>query len=191
MNIKQSIMLVVVGFIVLIGINTFVGFSASQKLGGLLDYISGPAWNAADGAMEGQIGLEAQIIVLQKLYYNEKTLAEVQHVLDEAIAMENEALGRMKKSGLMEPSTVSKLDQQLTNYHATRSALVNKLQTGNEAAEEYAQLNNQLDGLLGFIGEMEEEADGKVESETGNVAQLQSAASVKLFAALLISIVMA
>jgi methyl-accepting chemotaxis protein len=191
MNIKQSIMLVVAGFIALIGINTFVGFSASQKLGGLLDYISGPAWNAADGAMEGQIGLEAQIIVLQKLYYNEKTLAEVQHVLDEAIAMENEALGRMKKSGLMEPSTVSKLDQQLTNYHATRSALVNKLQTGNEAAEEYAQLNNQLDSLLGFIGEMEEEADGKVESETGNVAQLQSAASVKLFAALLISIVMA
>ncbi|MDF3013676.1 MAG: hypothetical protein K0Q78_1880, partial [Cellvibrio sp.] len=28
MNIKQSIMLVVAGFIALIGINTFVGFSA-------------------------------------------------------------------------------------------------------------------------------------------------------------------
>ncbi|WP_331351353.1 methyl-accepting chemotaxis protein [Cellvibrio sp. UBA7671] len=191
MNIKQSIMLVVAGFIALIGINTFVGFSASQKLGGLLEYISGPAWNAADGAMEGQIGLEGQIIVLQKLYYNEKSLAEMQSVLDAAIAMENDALGRMKASGLMGQATVSKLDQQLNNYHATRAALISKLQAGTVATEEYNQLNSQLDGLLAFIGEMEEEADSKVESETGNVEQLQSAASVKLFAALLVSIAMA
>src|SRR5688572_11470418 len=146
MNIKQSIMLVVVGFIVLIGINTFVGFSASQKLGSLLDYISGPAWNAADGAMEGQIGLEAQIIVLQKLYYNEKSLTEMQSILNDAIAMENDALGRMKASGLMGQATVSKLDQQLNNYHATRAALISKLQAGTVAAEEYNQLNSQLDG---------------------------------------------
>lgn len=191
MNIKQSIVLVVAGFIALIGINTFVGFGASQKLGGLLDYISGPAWNAADGAMEGQIGLEAQIIVLQKLYYNEKSLSEMQSVLDDAIAMENEALGRMKASGLMGQATVNKLDQQLNNYHATRTALISKLQSGVVAAEEYDQLNNQLDGLLVFIGEMEEEADGKVESETGNVEHLQSAASIKLFSALLISVAMA
>ena len=191
MNIKQSIMLVIAGFIALIGINTFVGFSASQKLGNLLEYISGPAWSAADGAMEGQIGLEAQIIALQKLYYNEKTLAEVQAALDDAIAMENEALGRMKASGLMGQATIQKLDQQLTNYHATRAALLSKLQSGTVATAEYNQLNNQLDGLLAFIGEMEEEADGKVESETGNVVQLQRSASVKLFAALLVSVAMA
>ena len=191
MNIKKSIMLVVAGFIALIGVNTFVGLSASQKLGGLLDYISGPAWDAADGAMEGQIGLEAQIIALQKLYYNEKPLAELQTVLDDAIAMENEALGRMKASGLMEQATISKLDQQLNSYHATRSALINKLQAGTMAAAEYEQLNGQLDELLAFIGEMEEEADGKVESETANVVQLQATASVELFGALLVSVAMA
>ena len=191
MNIKQSIMLVVGGFIALIGINTFVGFSASQKLGNLLDYISGPAWSAADGAMEGQIGLEAQIIVLQKLYYQEKSFADLKTVLDDAIAMENEALGRMKASGLMSPATINKLDQQLANYHATRSALLSKLQAGTEAADEYSQLNNQQDELLTFIGAMEEEADAKVESETRNVDQLERSATVKLFSALVISIVMA
>lgn len=191
MNIKQSIILVVAVFITLIGINTYVGFSSSQKLGALLDYISGPAWNAADGAMEGQIGLEAQIIVLQKLYYNEKTITEVQPQLDDAIAMENEALGRMKSSGLMGSATVAELDQKLMEYRATRAALINKMQAGTGATAEYQKLNNQLDELLVFIGEMEEEADGKVESETGNVAALQTAATVKLFGALLVSIVMA
>lgn len=191
MNIKQSIMLVVAGFIALIGVNTFVGFSASQKLGALLEYISGPAWSAADGAMEGQIGLQSQIIVLQKLYHEESTLAELQSTLDDAIALENEALGRMKGSGLMASATISKLDQQLASYHVTRTALINKLQSDAAADVEYNQLNSQLDGLLEFIGEMEAEADGKVESETSNVDQLQSSATTKLFSALVISVVMA
>lgn len=191
MNIKQSIMWMVGGFIALIGINTFVGFSASQKLGELLEYISGPAWNAADGAMEGQIGLQAQIIVLQKLYYAESTLAEMQTTFDEAIALENEALGRMKESGLMAPATLSTLDKKLESYHATRTALINKVQADVVAVVEYNQLNNQLDELLAFIGTMEEEADGKVESETSNVDQLQSSATIKLLTALVISIVMA
>ena len=191
MNIRQSITCVVAVFIVLIGINTYVGFNSSQKLGALLDYISGPAWNAADGAMEGQIGLEAQIIALQKLYHNEATYAEIQTVFEDAIAMENEALTRMKNSGLMSPATIANLDQQLTEYHTTRDALINKLQSGTVAVTEYQQLNNQLDELLNFIGKMEEEADAKVESETGNVEQLQSAASIKLFSALLISVAMA
>lgn len=191
MSIRQSIIWVVAGFIALIGINTFVGLSSTEKLGGLLDYISGPAWNAADGAMEGQIGLEAQIIALQKLYYREKSLAEIQTHLDGAIAMEEEALGRMKKSGLMGDNTVAKLDQLLAQYHQTRSALLAKLQAGSDATQEYNQLNNLMDQLLEFIGQMEEEADSKVESETGNVAQLQSSAKYKLLGALLVSIVLA
>ncbi len=191
MTIKQSIMLVIGGFVALLGINTFVGLSASQKLGGLLDYISGPAWNAADGAMEGQIGLEAQIIALQKLYHAENSFSQLESQLNDAIAMENEALTRMKASGLMSATTVSTLNQQLENYHRTRTALINKLQTGQSAAAEYAQLNNQLDQLLAFIGDMEAEADTKVESETGNVHSLQTSAHAKLVGAFIISIFMA
>lgn len=190
MSIKRSIIWVIVGFVALIGINTFVGLNVSQKLGGLLNYISGPAWNAADGAMEGQIGLEAQIIVLQKLYYREKTFAEVKSHFDEALAMEEDALGRMKESGLMGNATVTKLNQLLAEFHRTRDALLGKLQAGGEAAAEYEQLNNLMDQLLSFIGEMEEEADGKVESETGNVAALQSAAKIKLLSAFSVSIIL-
>lgn len=191
MSIKQSIIWVIVGFVALIGINTFVGLSSSQKLGGLLNYISGPAWNAADGAMEGQIGLEAQIIALQKLYYREKTFAEVKTQFEDAVAMEEDALGRMKESGLMGDATVARLNQLLAQYHQARSALLGKLQSGSEAHAEYQQLNNLMDQLLAFIGEMEEEADGKVESETGNVAELQTTAKIKLLSALAVSVVLA
>ena len=45
------------------GINTYVGYSATEQMANMLTYITGPAWNTADGAMEGQIELEKQIIV--------------------------------------------------------------------------------------------------------------------------------
>lgn len=191
MSIKQSIIWVVVGFVALIGINTFVGLNSSEKLGALLDYMAGPAWSAADGAMEGQIGLEGQIIALQKVYYQEKSLAEVKPQLDAAIAMETEALERMKNSGLMGSATVTRLNQMLGEYHQVRDALIASLQAGTQAQDEYQKLGALVDQLLGFIGEMEEEADSKVESETGNVAQLQSSAKIKLFTAFAVSILLA
>lgn len=191
MNIKHSIITGVAAFIAIVSVNTYVGYSASQKLGALLEYISGPAWNAADGAMEGQIGLEAQIILLQKMYHGELSYSQAQAGLDDAIAMENEALGRMKSSGLMGNTTITTLNNQLEQFHSTRTALIENLQRGQNAANEYSQLNKQLDELLAFIGEMEEEADGKVENETANVDALQASAQMKLMIALAISIAMA
>ncbi|WP_052417744.1 methyl-accepting chemotaxis protein [Cellvibrio mixtus] len=191
MSIKQSIIWVVVGFVALIGINTFVGLSTTHKLGSLLDYLSGPAWNAADGAMEGQIGLQAQIIALQKMYHREKNFAEIQTQFDAAVAMENQALERMKNTGLMGDAIVARLDQLLNQFHQTRDVLLEKLKTGNEAAAEYQQLNSLMDQLLAFIGEMEEDADGKVEGETGNVAHVQSLAKIELLGALSVSVVLA
>ena len=39
-----------------------VGLYGINRLSGLLDFITGPAWNTADGAMEGSIGIEAEMI---------------------------------------------------------------------------------------------------------------------------------
>jgi len=191
MKIKHSITVGIAAFIAIVSINTFVGYSISQKLGGLLNYISGPAWNAADGAMEGQIGLEAQIILLQRIYYKEITYSQARQELEEAIAFEDEALGRMKSSGLMSKGTVSTLNAQLEEFHHTRAALLNKLQQDRPASQEYEKLNKHIDTLLGFIGEMEEEADGKVENETANVQEMQDAAQMKLIMAFTGSIALA
>lgn len=76
MKIKTFIVLAISALLFVLALNTVVGLRTSSQLGGLLEYISGPAWNAADGAMEGQIGLQAQIIILQQIYYGESTLAE-------------------------------------------------------------------------------------------------------------------
>ncbi len=49
MNIKQSILAGLAAFLVAMGINTYVGYSATVQMSNMLTYITGPAWNTADG----------------------------------------------------------------------------------------------------------------------------------------------
>lgn len=190
MTIKQSILLGIFMVMLIMLANVSIGLSASEKLGGMLEYISGPAWNAADGAMEGQIGLEAQILILQKNYYQETSLKESEAHLNRVIEMEDEALGRMRDSGLMDAHTIANLNSMLNVYHSTRDALIGKLKQGVSGTEEYNKMKAQVEELLTFISAMEEEADSKVESETGHVVELQRNAKIKLLCGLLISLLL-
>jgi methyl-accepting chemotaxis protein len=191
MSIKNAVIAGVSAFIAIILLNTYIGLSATRQLGGLLSYISGPAWQAADGAMEGQIGLEAQIIILQRYYHAEINQAQASEQLRDAINMEQAALGRMKKSGLINTRTISELDNKLADFETTRTALFSKLNNQQDASNEYRKLTNLLDQLLTFIGTMEEEADATVENQTANIDALQTGAMFKLISALIISIILA
>lgn len=191
MTIKNAIIAGISAFVAIILLNTYVGMRTSHQLGGLLSYISGPAWQAADGAMEGQIGLEAQIIILQRYYHAEINQTQAGEQLRHAITMEQEALERMKKSGLINTRTTAELDNKLEDFATTRTALLNKLNNQQDASSEYQKLTSHLDELLEFIGKMEEEADATVESQTANIETLQNAAIFKLMSALVISILIA
>lgn len=190
MTIKNSILLGFVAFLIIMGINTWVGYQASHRLGEMLDYISGPAWNAADGAMEGQIGIEAQIILLQKIYHQKMTASEADADYKAALEMETDALGRMKASGLMSKKTMEELDLEIHSFHSVRDELWNKLVSNQDASIEYVKLDKQVAQLLDFIGLMEEEADGKVENETKNLDALRSKVETALFSVLLIGIML-
>jgi methyl-accepting chemotaxis protein len=188
MNIKQSVALGVAAFICLTTANVFVGYNSGKNFSELLDYVVGPAWNTADGAMEGQIGIQAQIIYLQKIYYKETSLAQVKRSLDEAIAMEDEALGRMSAAKLISANSQQKLTQLLTRFHESRRNFLSKITMDVAADAEYAQLNSQLTEVMSFIASLEVEADGKVENETKKIADLNASAFVRLVLALLVSV---
>ncbi len=190
MKIKTSIYLGFAAFLTVICVNTWVGYRATHQLNTKLNYISGPAWDAADGAMEGQIGLQSQIIFLQKVYYGEMSAADAKPEYLAAIAMEVEALTRMNNSKLISDKTISELNNFLKVFHATRDRLWSSLETGQKSELEYKNLNSQITELLAFIGKMEEEADSKVEGETENVEHLQHSSKITLLIVLLFGTVL-
>lgn len=192
MNIKKSILIGLFAFIAVIGISSYMAHQALDGMSKMLDYISGPAWNTADGAMEGQIELEKQIITLQRLYGQKIDQASARTQLKEAIERETEALDRMKSQGLLEASQLSALNERLKAYHLLRDQLFNQLLNNESSAENtFKQFDHEVENLLNFISDVEESADSKVEGETESIASLVSGANTKLIGGFILSIFIA
>ena len=191
MTIKNAIIAGVSAFVAIILLNTYVGMSTSQQLSDMLSYLSGPAWQAADGAMEGQINLQAQIITLQRYYHAEISQSQAMDSLNESIAAQREALTRMQESGLIQRNTISSMEEKLSRFENTRSNLLQKLNNRQDAQAEYEKLGQELDDLMGFIASMEAEADSAVESHNADIESLQTYSDIELSIALLISILLA
>ena len=71
MKIKMAITVGVASFLLVVVMNSYIGMQATNQLGQMLEYLGGPAWDTADGAMEGQIGIQQEIISMQRLYHAE------------------------------------------------------------------------------------------------------------------------
>lgn len=193
MHIKQSIGVGLAGFILVIGLSSYIGYSAANNMSAMLDYITGPAWDTADGAMEGQIELEKQIIIVERLQDKKLSLSVAREQMSKAREREVEALTRMKQQSLINPSQVEGLNQRLETYHQNCDALMVLLAGDNAEAIETAvrQFDSQVDGLLEFISQIEEAADATVEGESKKIAAMKSATHTKLSLGLMFGVVMA
>lgn len=191
MNIKQSIIAGLVAFLISIGINTYVGYSATVQMSNMLTYITGPAWNTADGAMEGQIELEKQIIVINRLQQKQIDPAAARTEMDAAIEAAEEALGRMKSQNLIEPQQVNSLNHRLESFNHIREVIFSALQSGDVPENDIKQFNQQISELLAFITSLEEAADSKVEGESSQIDSIVTSANTKLILGFIASVLVA
>lgn len=192
MNIKKALVIGLVAFVSIMGISTYIGYASTGEMSRMLDYITGPAWDTADGAMEGQIELEKQIITLQRFYSKKIDQKAARTQLDQAITRETDALERMKAQGLIENSQVAELNTKLNNYHQVRDQLFNQLVNNGENIESsFKRFDDEVEVLLSLISKIEEAADSKVESQTKSIDAIVKGASTKLIWGLLLSVAMA
>lgn len=192
MNIKQAIMVSVIAFVSVLGINTYIGYHTSGEMSQILSFITGPAWDTADGAMEGQIEVEKQIITLQRLQAKQIDASSARIQLDKAMERETQALDRMKVQGLIDAAQVAELNRNLTTYHQIRDKLFTHL-TSNNLDDEllFKQFDQAATSTLNFISQMEEAADSKVEGQTNRIEGIIAGISIKLLTGLLFSLVIA
>jgi len=106
MNLKNTKMsskiaaafLVLISLVVISGVAGYYGVS---RLSESLEYVTGTVWDAADGAMEGSISTQAQMLVIDKVFSG---FAEFDRVAEDIKANSDKAhkaLLRMKNSGLL------------------------------------------------------------------------------------------
>ena len=93
-----------------------VGLSSISSLSNQLRFLTGPAWDAADGAMEGTIELQSEVLSLQQILRSRINRDTGAQQMALASAGADEALGRMQASGLLELSKVDVLTAKLDSF---------------------------------------------------------------------------
>ncbi len=118
MNMKMSSK-IGAAFIVLTAlvlISGLTGYYGVTRLSDSLEYVTGPAWDAADGAMEGSIATEAEMLLIGKVFSG---FADVDKVAEEIKAdsdRAHKALLRMKGSGLLSEANITQAENAEKAY---------------------------------------------------------------------------
>ena len=140
---------------------SIVGFSATNSLSSTLNYVTQNAWDAADGAMEGTIEIEAELLVLNRILLNAVSIDEGKKLIQEKSDNGGEALGRMAASGLMDAKDIEELDNKLAEFRSHRDRIIMQYSRLTSNRQNAAQNMTELDALLSALEEtIEEELEG-------------------------------
>ncbi len=170
MTIRNSVNAIAAAILLLVLFLVGTSVKISTDLTDLLTFVTGPAWDTADGAMEGTIGLQQQIIALHGMHYEPEKVAEHQQLLRQGIEMADEALGRMMAAKLIQSSSLAKLEQQKSQFQQIRSEIAAN-PSDPALIQQFSQTSQQL---LDFLSQLEEEGDSTVEKQFAVQQQLES-----------------
>ena len=153
---------IMLAFVIL---SSIAGIYGIKTLSDEISFITGPAWDAADGSMEGTIGIEAEMLAISSIFSdtlsnNNSRIAEHKARLKEAQAISAEALDRMIASRLIGDSKIADLNQIKKQYSNAEIYLLESL-TNYQAA--HHQYSSNLATFNRLLSNMEEIGDSTVE----------------------------
>jgi methyl-accepting chemotaxis protein len=114
-----------------------IGFMGITKLSENLSFIVGPAWDTADGAMEGTIGIEAEMLAVERILQGNHIDKGMQE-LNEGKTMADEAIARLISAGLMASAEIENVERVKQRYESLLEKLLVKYQ-------DFARIKYQFD----------------------------------------------
>jgi methyl-accepting chemotaxis protein len=142
-----------------------LGFVVATKLQDTLAFVTGPAWDTADGAMEGTIGVGTEMVAIELILAGIAP-EENRKLLATARAEADEAFGRMTGAKLVNPDLLAEFERERATFRQRADALLAAL-GGDAAAVGAARGTYGAAGveLRDVVDRIEEEGDSKVENE--------------------------
>ncbi len=156
---KVGLSLGILAFLILI--TGLTGLHGVDRLSKTLDFLTGPAWDSADGAMEGTIELQAELLGLKDTLLGTHDTAIGQQKMQSAAASADEALQRMQGSGLLEAGQIDLLNQRLSTFRQMTKEVLMLHQQMINAEKAVGILLDKIDQSLGEVEErIESRMDG-------------------------------
>jgi methyl-accepting chemotaxis protein len=166
-----------------------VGYGVLYQMTQINEYVSGPGWETADGAMEFRINLQAQTIALHNLKdgVNEKANWEL---LAKAKKDGETALKQMLETNLLPADLTAELQKKVADYDRTQEQVVAALR-GDRATLADADAKHALASTdtLSFLETLEEHSDGLLDRMAPVVARTKLISNAAIISVILIGLV--
>ena len=100
------------------------GYYGVNKLSDSLEYVTGPAWDSADGAMEASIATQAEMLVIEEVFAGLADMSTVHAEMKEHADTAETALARMTAAGLISESATREVIDAEHGYKAAAEHVV-------------------------------------------------------------------
>ncbi len=124
------------------------GMIGIQRLNGTLSFLTGPAWETADGASDAALQIQSQMLTARQILQgdnNSKRLDE----LNLANEHTTEAIERVKAAALISPEQLQSLDEQ-------RNLYLKELRHLTDMNKQFKEVQQQLDEHMAVFIEVSE-----------------------------------
>lgn len=169
MNIREKSRAGFILIFVLFVITAFAGLKSVGIVSESLNFISTKAWDAADGAMEGTIGIQNELIAIENRLLLESSLDQAKTSIAEASSFTDESLSRMTQSGLMDDSEISAVSSSLKKFRTLSQDL---LKSHNEFVASHKAVNKAIHDIEALLGQAEDEFETSLDG--GNFSSIPS-----------------
>lgn len=119
------------------------GLVGASRLGKVLQFVSGPAWNSADSTMETVIHLNAQALVCQRLLAGEE-IEKNGLLVDQYRTEIDDCISRIREAEVAPRENVDHLVALLNKYNNLLDQLKNDLNNASESVASLKQKKQEL-----------------------------------------------
>ncbi|MBX9609959.1 MAG: methyl-accepting chemotaxis protein [Gammaproteobacteria bacterium] len=151
----------------------------------MLERVTGPAWNTADGAMESQIGVQGEMLALQAAIRDGGSVAALERY-EASHEFAEQALTRVLDGDTLLPAaSLARARDEVRRYAATRDALLAELRgtSGVSPVTEQAYHDATQILLTDFV-QLEETGDAAVEGMVKDIFALSARVNTGIATAL-------
>lgn len=161
-----------------------IGLYGAHKLSGLIHYVTGPTWDAADGEMNAQIALQAQFIALTRMNAGEERFRD--DLADAESKVEN-AFRQMRNSELIPGARMATLESLLQDFNRRKADLLQDIYNGGLVQ----QLHAATTALLNELSALEALADQRIEEQKQTINATITQLDIELISVPALSIIVA
>lgn len=167
LNISKKIALGFSIMTIMLVLASLSGFISTKRMSASLEFVTGPAWDTADGAMEGVIGIKEQIIATNILISNARAGAavDINARLKDGKDMADEALGRMFAAKQIPLQVADETKKVINGFNQKRDAVIS---AANEYVKAYKLAQHNGATFVEFMGVVEDIGDAAVEELENN-----------------------